>query len=120
MVVGDRIAATRAGVRFMICRRRLLFGLAPLLCLGATGAWADRASHDEARRALERGEVRPLAEILQMVQAELGGEVVSVDLERKNGDWLYEFRVIAPDGRRREIYVDALSGAVRRVKAKGQ
>lgn len=104
----------------MIHRRTLLIGAAAAFAATSLPARADRASHDEARRALERGEVKPLAEILQIVQPALGGEVISVDLERKHGAWVYEFRVIGGDGRRREVYVDGLSGAVKRVKTKGE
>ena len=103
------------GVRGMMVRRSFLIAAALCAC---GPALADPASHDEARRALERGEVKPLAEILQRVQPDLGGEVVSVELERKHGAWVYEFRVLGADGRRRDFYVDALTGDIRRIKQK--
>src|SRR5690349_4551248 len=54
--------------------------------------------HDRARLAVERGEARPLSDILAQVRPELGGEVVDVAFRRRADRWLYEFRVIAPDG----------------------
>ncbi|MCC6947807.1 MAG: PepSY domain-containing protein [Bradyrhizobiaceae bacterium] len=74
--------------------------------------------HDEAQRAVERGEIRPLAEILNIVQGKLPGEVVRVKLERKGGQWVYEFRVVDSKGRLFEVYVDARNGEIDRVRDK--
>ncbi|MBB1126150.1 PepSY domain-containing protein [Thiospirillum jenense] len=72
--------------------------------------------HDHARFALERGEVRPLADILAQVTAAVPGEVVSVEFERQHhhgrGNWQYEIKVLAPNGRLREVCVDAASGRI--------
>ena len=81
-------------------------------------ALADRASHEEARRALERGEVQPLARILDLARPALAGDVVRTELERDDGRWIYEFRVVTPDGRRLEVKVDAATGEVLRMKGK--
>lgn len=66
--------------------------------------------HDRARAALSRGEVRPLAEILALVSTAVPGDVVEVELEREHGRWVYELKVIATDGRRLEVLVDAADG----------
>ncbi|MGD2021176.1 MAG: PepSY domain-containing protein, partial [Thiohalocapsa sp.] len=66
--------------------------------------------HDRARAALERGEVLPLAEILASVTAQVPGDVVEVELEREHGAWVYELKVIAPNGRVLEVLVDAAAG----------
>lgn len=84
--------------------------------LAVPSAWAQperhHHDHDRARHAVERGEALPLAEILQRVRDELGGEIVGIDFEREDGRWVYEFRVIAPSGWLGEVCVDAASGAV--------
>ncbi|MBK9081033.1 MAG: PepSY domain-containing protein [Rhizobiales bacterium] len=93
--------------------------LAFLLSLPPVGPLlADRASHEEARRALERGEVQPLARILDLARPALAGDVVRTELERDDGRWIYEFRVVTPDGRRIEVKVDAATGEVLRMKGK--
>ena len=66
-----------------------------------------RHDHDRARRAVERGEARPLSDILTQVRPALGGEVAGVDFRRKSGRWIYEFRVLSPAGQMTEVYVDA-------------
>ena len=83
-----------------------------LLLAGAAVADSLDHDHDRARAALGRGEVRPLALILETVTAEIPGEVVEVELEREHGAWVYEFKVIAPDGHVLEVLVDAASGAL--------
>ncbi|RTL74106.1 MAG: peptidase, partial [Bradyrhizobiaceae bacterium] len=74
--------------------------------------------HDDARRAVEAGEIRPLADILDVVKGKLPGDVVGVKLEREAGVWMYEFRVVDDKGRLLEIHVDARSGEVERTKEK--
>ena len=39
-------------------------------------------------------------------------------LEHEGGAWVYEFRVVDANGRLFEIYVDARSGGVERMKEK--
>jgi uncharacterized membrane protein YkoI len=74
--------------------------------------WHRDQDHDRARLAVERGEARPLSDILARVRPELGGEVVGVAFRRRAGRWLYEFRIIAPDGAMTEVYVDAATAQI--------
>jgi uncharacterized membrane protein YkoI len=74
--------------------------------------------HDAARRAVQRGEIRPLAELLTIVRDKLPGEITGVELERDRGRWLYEFRVIDKAGRLFEVYVDAENGDIKKTKEK--
>ena len=80
------------------------------------GEYYDERDHERARHALERGEVRPLVEILERVAAQVPGEIVEVEFERWHARgarrWAYELVVIAPDGRLREIYVDAATAEI--------
>jgi uncharacterized membrane protein YkoI len=100
-------------------RRRLLAALvasamAPTLSIanppGHTGAGEARHDHDRARNAFQQGEVRPIAEILRGVADAVPGEVIEVELERETwlGErrWVYEIKLIAPDGRVLEVMVD--------------
>lgn len=89
------------------------------LAVFAAGARADDDhDHDVARRAVERGEIKPLAEILQTVRDKLPGEVASVKLERERGRLVYEFRVVGARGRLLEVYVDAATGEIARIREK--
>ncbi|MDE2376743.1 PepSY domain-containing protein [Bradyrhizobium sp.] len=97
-------------------RVRCLILAAALLAAG--GAPSLARDQDDARRAVEAGEIRPLAEILTMVRQKLPGEIVGVKLEREAGAWTYELRVVDGKGRLFEIHVDARSGAVERTREK--
>ncbi len=66
------------------------------------------------------GEIRPLAEILRLLQPRLEGEVIGLELEREHGRWVYEFTVLEPGGRIVEWYVDAATGQVLRQKVPRQ
>ena len=76
----------------------------------------DRAKHarehEEMRAALQRGEVLPLARILEIAQKEVPGDVIEVELESKHGALTYEIKVLAESGRVREIKIDARKGTV--------
>jgi uncharacterized membrane protein YkoI len=98
-------------------RIRALILAAALVAAGG-GAPAFARDHDDARRAVEAGEIRPLADILNVVKGKLPGDVVGVKLEREAGAWMYELRVVDDKGRLFEIHVDARSGEVERTKEK--
>jgi uncharacterized membrane protein YkoI len=92
--------------------------LAAALLAAASGPPAFARDHDDARRAVEAGEIRPLADILTVIRGKLPGDVVGVKLERETGAWMYELRVVDDKGRLFEIHVDARSGEVERTKEK--
>ena len=90
----------------------LLAATIALTLVVAAGARADDDDHDEARRAREAGDVLPLATVRDRVAADLGGRIVGIELERQHGAYIYEFKMIMPDGRLVELEVDARTAAV--------
>lgn len=99
--------------------RTILFSCAlAAVVIPAGEAKADLRDHDAVRLAVERGEIRPLVEILAIVRARLPGQVTGVEIERKAGRWVYELRVADAKGRLFEVYVDARTGEIERVKEK--
>ncbi len=98
--------------------RNRLFALALGVLASCGGAGAAAHDQGEARRAVEAGEIRPLADILNTVRDKLPGQVVGVKLEQEQGAWVYEFRVVDAKGRLFEVYVDARSGIIERTKEK--
>jgi uncharacterized membrane protein YkoI len=93
--------------------------LALILALLASPAWADRADHDRARRALEAGEILPLSEILQAPAAARPGRVIELELERDDGRWIYELELVARDGQLYEMEIDAATGTVLEIEREG-
>lgn len=67
---------------------------------------------DDVRAAASRGEVLPLARILAIAAQRVPGQVLKIELEREHGVLSYELKILARDGRVRELTLDARSGAV--------
>jgi uncharacterized membrane protein YkoI len=91
---------------------------AAVALIATLGAPAQGRDHDEAHHAIERGEVRPLSEIVAALRGKLPGDIVRVEIERENGHWFYEFRTVDTQGRLFEVHVDARTGEVHRVRKK--
>ena len=85
----------------------LLVGL-----LTGTAALADSLSPDRVRALVERGEILPLEEILKRNELDTGGRIIEIELEHKRGAYVYEIKVLRPDGRYREVKIDARTGLV--------
>ncbi len=95
-------------------------------CLAVTafGATAGDDDHDRARAAVEAGQTRPLAEILEAVHRDYPGEVIDVELEddhyggnrNSNVMIIYEIKVRTPDGRILKLRYDAQTGVLHSVR----
>lgn len=73
------------------------------------GAGGDQ---DRARAAVAAGERLPLSRILAMVQAQVGGRVLAIELDDDDGREVYEIDILAGDGRVFELKVDPATGAI--------
>ena len=70
--------------------------------------------HDRARELYEHGEIHALSDILRIVRENAPGDVVGVDLVRQGDRWVYRFQIVAFDGRRLTLDVDAKAATVMR------
>lgn len=73
---------------------------------------------DLMRDAVERGDIKPLTDVLRIVQPNLPGEIIGVEAEFKAGGWIYEFRVLDAQGRLYEAHVDAATAAITKIEEK--
>lgn len=73
---------------------------------------ADEMDYERARQAVERREVLPLVEILEAVERSTRARMIEVEFEEDNGRYIYEFELVATDGRLIEAIVDARSGQI--------
>lgn len=71
-----------------------------------------RGDHECARRALEAGRAKPLAEILPAVESELGGQAIEIELEHCSDRIVYEIKVLRADGRMVEAKAEAATGTI--------
>jgi len=93
--------------------RRLLLTV-PLLAAGlaAPAMGRERRDHERARAALEAGEIRPLSDLLTEVERRFRGRVIEAELEQDDGQWLYDIKILPPNGRVFDVELDAATGAL--------
>lgn len=74
----------------------------------------DNAEHrlsDEVYEGAKSGKILSLVEILKRAMPYIKGEIIETKYEEKDGRPAYEIYFIDNKGRRKEIYVDARTGA---------
>jgi uncharacterized membrane protein YkoI len=75
--------------------------------------WEDEdRSHDRARRASEAGEILTIAEIYERARREVPGRILEAELDRWHGRWVYELKILDPQGRLYELNYDAADGRI--------
>lgn len=90
---------------------------AALMMAGAAGADDDKRDQALARKALLEGRIRSLSEITEMVKPELPGTILGVELEvEDDGSFVYEFKVIDPSGKLKEVEVDATTAKILKIE----
>lgn len=97
-------------------RTLVAFGLVVMALLAPHAALADESEDDQdvARELHDRGDIGSLGDILKRIEKQDHGVVVNVELVRVGERWVYRLQVVAPDGRRSMVEVDAgSSGPVR-------
>ena len=108
-----------AGPDFAVQRWLLAALLAALLALPVDSMARSELDQNRARAALQAGEILPLATILTRLAQTQPGQVLEVELERKDGRWLYEIKLLQPGGGLLKLELDARSGEVLRQKSRG-
>lgn len=103
--------------------------IACLLISTVTPAYADNDSegrygykrdddHDRVRRAVERGEILPLSDILKRANREYPGQLIEAELEDEDGQIVYELVIISEDGRVFKLYYNARNGDLLKIKGR--
>lgn len=83
---------------------------------GGGGDW-DNSGSSEARGAVSKGVALPLNRVMPLVQQAVPGRVLDVDLQQwTSGAWVYKFLVLSGQGAYSEVFVDALSRRIVRVR----
>lgn len=83
----------------------------------------DDFDHERARRALAGGNIAPLSLILEKVESLYPGRVIEVELESEGdegegqnvGGFLYEIKLLTPEGDVLKIHMDAATMELMRV-----
>ncbi len=75
-----------------------------------------RSIQRQIRKAVQQNAILPLSTIKRIVTKKTRSEILRIELERKRGRWIYEFKVVDRKGRLLEIYVNAKNGDILRSK----
>lgn len=87
--------------------------LATVVTLAAlTGVAHADPDQDLARDAVRTGQVLPLEKILGKVKKVCPGDVLEIELKQKGDFWLYDVKVLQPDGQLRKLRVNARTGDI--------
>ncbi|WP_051566732.1 PepSY domain-containing protein [Herminiimonas sp. CN] len=92
--------------------RLFLFSVALALAAGGLHADDDGDEHDRARAAVAAGQIKPLSEIMDQVEQRYAGRMVKSELERYDGIWVYELKLLPPNGRVYKLKINAQTGRV--------
>ena len=92
------------------------FAAALFAVLAAGIAHADDVGPEIAKRLLSEGRIKPLAEILDAVKRQVPGEMLEVELELDEGGYVYELKLLRPDGKVQEVEADAASGNILKIE----
>ena len=98
--IGKRRRRSRPGGLYLLA---LLVG-----CLALQPAWSgSKDDHNRARQALQAGQVLPLGKVLERLEREHPGQVMEVELEQEEGRWIYEVKLLQPQGQLVKLKLDA-------------
>lgn len=111
------LPAFRTAARLRGVLRLLIVLLAVLGAAGTAGVARADSDADRARAALRSGEILPLTRILDTVSRQYAGDVIDVKLDRDDGIWQYEVKLLLPTGTVAKLEYDARDA--RLLKAKG-
>ena len=94
----------------------LLLGLMPPAHARDGGRERDDSDHDRARAAVQAGQALPLPVLLERLQRRYPGQVMEIELDRDDGRWIYEVKLLQA-GQLLRLDVDAATGEVLRQRA---
>jgi len=97
-----------------------LFCALAILLPGLTGKVSADNDYDRARQALAAGQIRPLGQIVGIVQLRCGGRVIEVELddheEYGRHTWFYLLRMMRPTGDVLSLTVNAATTQIVRIR----
>ena len=96
--------------------RRSFLAAALLMAMAGDGARADDVGPEVAKKLLSEGRIRPLSEILAAVNSKVPGQMLEVELELENATYVYELKLLRPDGKVQEIEIDASTGDILKIE----
>jgi len=86
---------------------KYILTFALIVCSSMTIASDD---HDQAKQLLDSGDILPLETILKKVRSIQPGKILDLELEREDGQIIYEIELLTTSGSVLELKINAQSG----------
>ncbi|MDZ5455228.1 PepSY domain-containing protein [Azohydromonas lata] len=99
--------------------RRAVWLLAACALGAASPVRAGEGDHERARDAVQSGQALALPVLLERLQRTHPGQVLELELERDDGRWVYEVKLLQPGGQVVKLAVDAATAEVLKQRPKG-
>lgn len=99
--------------------QRAAWLLAACVLWAALLAHAGESDHERARDAVQSGQALALPVLLERLQRTHPGQVLEIELERDDGRWVYEVKLLQPGGQVVKLAVDARTAEVLEQRPKG-
>lgn len=77
-----------------------------------TGALGDHLDHDSVKRLCDEGHILSMSEVMRRAALIQPGQLLEAELDREDGRYVYEIRILDPAGRIHELELDAAGGAL--------
>lgn len=90
----------------------VLAALCTLLIGPDTVQARSRGDHERAHSAVQAGEVMPLEQVLARIAKQQPGQVLKIELEREDGLWTYEVKILRSDGQLVKLLLNARTAEV--------
>ncbi len=84
----------------------------------SSGLLAGTRDHDRAREALEAGKILPLRTIIDKLDRDYPGQILEVELEYEDGQWIYEIKLLRDNGALIKLELDAGDGTLTGIKGR--
>jgi uncharacterized membrane protein YkoI len=86
--------------------------------LGGAAFASERTRHNEVLQLRESGQIMPMEEIMARAREAQPGHLIEVELEREDGRYIYELKILDAEGRVHELEMDAATAEVLKRKIK--
>lgn len=68
------------------------------------------SDHYEARRLMQSGTILPLEAVMESVLQQRSGRILEVELDERDGDYIYEIELLDQAGKVWQMKIDAVTG----------
>lgn len=101
----------KRAARFLFSAIAIMAISAGIVAASDDEGWHEAGSaYEQAREAVEHGEALPLQEVRRRLNDIAPGRIVSTHYEYEFDRWVYEFKIVDPEGRLQKVHLDARSG----------